>query len=52
MNNASTFVLMNLRGKKLADIEFDMPVINVLPKGTRGDYTLVNSKYIQTIKLK
>lgn len=52
MNNASTFVLMNLNGKKLADIEFDMPVINVLPKGSRGDYTLVNSKYIQTIRLK
>lgn len=52
MNNSSTFVLMNMSGKKLADIEFDMPVINVLPKGSRGEYTIVNSKYIQTIRLK
>ncbi len=29
MSNASTFVLLNMSGKKLADISFDMPVINV-----------------------
>lgn len=52
MSNASTFVLMNMSGKKLADISFDMPVINVLPTGVRGSYTIVNSKYIQSIKLK
>ena len=52
MNNTSTFVLMNMKGNKLADIEFDMPVINVLKKGSRGNYILVNSKYIQTIRLK
>jgi hypothetical protein len=27
-------------------------VINVLPTGARGSYTIVNSKYIQSIKLK
>ena len=43
---------MNMSGKKLADISFDMPVINVLPTGARGSYTIVNSKYIQSIKLK
>ncbi len=52
MSNSSTFVLMNMKGKVLADIDFDMPVINVLPIGNRGSYTLVNSKYIQTIRLK
>jgi hypothetical protein len=52
MSNASTFVLLNMSGKKLADISFDMPVINVLPTGARGSYTIVNSKYIQSIKLK
>jgi len=52
ISNASTFVLLNMSGKKLADISFDMPVINVLPTGARGSYTIVNSKYIQSIKLK
>ena len=52
LSNATTFVLMNMRGKVLANIEFDMPVTDVMPTGTRGTYTLVNSKYIQTIKLK
>ena len=52
ISNASTFVLLNMSGKKLADISFDMPVINVLTTGARGSYTIVNSKYIQSIKLK
>ena len=52
MSNASSFVLVNMRGKQLADISFDMPVIDVLPTGSRGVYTVVNSKYIQSIKLK
>lgn len=52
LSNASTFVLMNMNGKIQADIDFDMPVINVLPTGNRGSYTLVNSKYIQNIRLK
>lgn len=52
MSNASSFVLMNMHGKQLANISFDMPVIDVLPTGSRGVYTVVNSKYIQSIKLK
>ena len=52
LSNATTFALMNMRGKVLANIEFDMPVTDVMPTGTRGTYTLVNSKYIQTTKLK
>ena len=52
MSNSSTFALMNMSGKKLADISFDMPVTNVLSTGARGSYTIVNSKYIQSIKLK
>ena len=52
MSNASSFVLVNMRGKQLADVSFDMPVIDVLPTGSRGVYTVVNSKYIQSIKLK
>lgn len=29
-----------------------MPASKVLPTGTRGEYILINTKYIQNIKLK
>ncbi len=52
MYNSSGFTVMNFKGKVLADIKVEMPLENVLTKGTRGSYVLVNSKYIQNIKLK
>ncbi len=52
MHNSNGFTVMNFKGKILADIKVEMPLENVLTKGTRGSYVLVNSKYIQNIKLK
>ena len=52
MSNASTISLMNLKGKKLADIAVELPIENVLPAGSRGKYIMINSKYIQTIRMK
>lgn len=52
MYNSNGFTVMNFKGKILADIKVEMPLENVLTKGTRGSYILVNSKYIQNIKLK
>ncbi|MGN0318786.1 MAG: DUF5711 family protein [Lachnospira sp.] len=52
MNNSNSLVLLNMGGKQLASIDFDMPITQVLPTGTRGSYTIINSKYIQSIKLK
>lgn len=52
MYNSSGFMVMNFKGKVLADIKVEMPLENVLTKGTRGSYVLVNAKYIQNIELK
>lgn len=52
LNDSKSMVLLNFSGKKLATIEFDMPISQILPTGTRGSYTVVNSKYVQSIKLK
>jgi hypothetical protein len=41
-----------MSGNNLASIEFDMPITWVLTTGTRGSYTVINSKYIQSVKLK
>ena len=51
MSNASTFSLINLKGKLLANQNFELPIETVLPTGTRGKYIMVNSKYIQNIRL-
>ncbi len=51
MSNASTFSVMNLKGKMLTTQNFDLPIESVLPMGTRGRYIMVNSKYIQDIRL-
>ena len=42
---------MNLKGKMLTTQNFDLPIESVLPMGTRGRYIMVNSKYIQDIRL-
>lgn len=52
MSNSTTISLMNLKGKRLADITVELPVENVLSAGIRGKYIMINSKYIQTIKMK
>ncbi|MDO5381948.1 MAG: DUF5711 family protein [Eubacteriales bacterium] len=52
MNNSSSFAIYNIKGKCIADMDFDMPSTTLLPLGERGKYILVGSKYIQNIKLK
>lgn len=52
MNSSTSMSLYNLSGKNIANMSFDMPLSKVLTTGTRGEYILVNAKYIQNIKLK
>lgn len=52
MNNASSFTLMNFKGKTLTNINVELPIESILPTGRRGQYIMVNSKYIQNIKLR
>lgn len=52
MNHTSGLVVMNFKGKILADIHMDLPVENILTYGKRGSYILINSRYIQNISLK
>lgn len=51
MSNATTFAMMNLKGKILTSQNFDLPIESVLPTGNRGKYIMVNAKYIQNIRL-
>lgn len=51
MNNSSTFVLLNIKCRKLTEQVMDMPIECVLPDGKRGSYIMVNSKYVQSVKL-
>ena len=52
MSNSSNFALLNLSGKMLADIKTDLSLVQILPIGDRGKYILINSRYVQNIKLK
>jgi hypothetical protein len=52
MNNASTLTLLNLKGKTLTNQTVDLPIDAVLSTGTRGSYIMVNSKYVQNIRLR
>jgi hypothetical protein len=52
MYNDRLFTLMNLRGKIQLEQDFDLPVEEVLSLGSKGNYMIINSKYIQEIKLK
>ena len=52
MSSDTAFVLMNLKGKKLAELTMSLPIQTVIPVGRRGDYICVNSKYVQNIRLK
>lgn len=51
MSSSSAFAIMNMKGKMLTSLNFDLPIETVLPMGTRGRYIMVNSKYIQDIRL-
>lgn len=52
MNNASSFTVMNFKGKTLTNISTELPVESILSTGSRGRYIMVNSKYVQNIKLR
>lgn len=52
MYNDTTFTLMNMNGKVQFEQTFDLPIKSVLSLGSRGNYILISSKYIQEIKLK
>lgn len=52
MSNEGSFALYNIKGKKLAGMESDLPIEKILSGGAKGDYLLVNSTYVQEIRLK
>ena len=52
LNNSSSILLSNMTGKQLANISIDMSIDYVITTGKRANYVVVNSKYIQNIKLK
>lgn len=52
MYNDTTFTLMNINGKIQLDQTFDLPIKSILSLGSKGNYMLISSKYIQEIKLK
>lgn len=52
MSNSAGFVVMNFKGKIIADMSAELPVEHILTSGSRGKYIMINSKYIQNIKLK
>lgn len=52
LNNANTFTVMNMGGKVITTQNVDMPLTTVLATGSRGRYMIVNSKYVQNIRLK
>ena len=51
-SNGSTFAVMNLKGKVLATQNSELTIDTILSTGKRGRYILINSKYIQNIKLR
>jgi len=52
MYNDTTFTLMNINGKIQLQQSFDLPIKTILSLGSKGNYIVINSKYIQEIKLK
>jgi hypothetical protein len=51
MSSATEFSLVNLKGKVLTKLDVDLPIEGILPTNNRGRYIMVNSKYVQDIKL-
>ena len=52
MSSSNVFSVMNMYGKLLTTQTVELPIDTVLTTGSRGSYVLINSKYIQNIKLK
>jgi len=52
MNNATSFHVMNMSGKTLTMQNVDLPLNTIIATGNRGKYIMVNSKYIQNIRMK
>jgi len=52
LSNASSLCLMNIKGRVLANINFDSAISDVVCVGKKGKYVIINSNYIQTISLK
>ncbi len=52
MSNSTSFALLNFNGKVLTNQTVELPIEGILPTGIRGYYILVNSKYIQNIRLR
>lgn len=51
MSNASVMSIVNFKGKILGNIEMKLPIRRILVGGKKGNYILVNSKYVQSIRL-
>lgn len=51
MSSASVMSIVNFKGKILGSIEMKLPIRRILVGGKKGNYILVNSKYVQSIRL-
>jgi hypothetical protein len=51
MSSSTEFSLVNLKGKVLTKLDVDLPIEDILPTNNRGRYIMVNSKYVQDIRL-
>lgn len=52
MSTDQNITLLNMRGKRLAGIDMNLGIEKLLATGSRGKYICINSKYVQSIKLK
>lgn len=52
MYNDTIFTLLNIKGRTQLEQTFDLPIESILSLGSKGNYILISSKYIQEIKLK
>lgn len=52
MCSSNVWSVMNMNGKVLTTQTVELPIDTVLTTGSRGSYVLINSKYIQNIRMK
>ena len=50
--SSNVWSVMNMNGKVLTTQTVELPIDTVLTTGSRGSYVLINSKYIQNIRMK
>ena len=50
--SSNVWSVMNMNGKVLTTQTVELPIDTVLTTGSRGSYVLINSKYIQNIRIK